>query len=402
MRILFLTPRFCYPLLKGDTSRVYHQLKALSKDHEITLLSLAEKPVAPDDYQEVARLCERVIVVPLPRWQSMLNLARGALSTVPLQVSYYRSREVEQQLASLLGSTHFDLIHVTLIRMLPYVWDRHRSGDRPPVPVVVDMIDSLTLNLADRRRQVSGLQRAAYNTEYRRVRAYEQAACSRFPELIVTSPADKVELGGGENITVLPMGVDTERFHFVGAEGRDPATLIFTGNMGYHPNEEAVLWFASQVWPLLRAEHPTLRWQIVGTNPTDRVRALAATDEAQNGIAVLGWVPDVSDYLGRATVSICPLRSGSGIQMKVQEAMSVGAPVVATSIANRGVGGVAERDLMVADNAPDFAAVVTRLLEDPAARARLGHAGRAFVEQRFRWEQHAEQLTAIYRRLQSI
>ncbi|HEX8597895.1 MAG TPA: glycosyltransferase [Chloroflexia bacterium] len=390
MRILFLTPRFCYPLLKGDTSRVYHQLRELSREHEITLLSIAERPVSPDEYEQVAKYCKRVVVVPLPRWRTLWNLGTGLLSKLPLQVNYYRIPAVQRHLMRLLSEEQFDLLHVTLVRMLPYV----RAVEHPPV--VVDLIDSLTLNLADRREQVSGPKRLAYEIEYRRMRDYEQAVVARYPELLVTSPADKLALGGRDGITVLPMGVDLERFQFRGPEVRDSQTIIFTGNMGYHPNEEAVLWFAAEVWPRLRATHPQLVWQVVGTNPTERVRALA---EPENGVEVLGWVPDVSDYLGRATISICPLRSGSGIQMKVQEAMSVGAPVVATSIANRGVGGVPGRDLLVADTAHDFAAAVTRLLDDPQGRACLGHAGRQFVEQQFQWERHAEQLTAIYERL---
>lgn len=390
MRILFLTPRFCYPLLKGDTSRVYHQVRELSREHEITLLSIAEKPVSRDEYEQVARYCKRVITVPLPRWRMLWNLGTGLLSKLPLQVSYYRIPVVQRHLTRLLAEEQFDLLHVTLIRMLPYV----RSIERPPV--VVDLIDSLTLNLADRREQVRGPKRLAYEIEYRRMRAYEHAMVARYPELIVTSPADKQALGGRDGITVLPMGVDLDRFQFQGPTSRDAHTVVFTGNMGYHPNEEAVLWFAAEVWPILRSAHHELRWQVVGTNPTERVRALA---QPENGIEVLGWVPDVSAYLGRATLSICPLRSGSGIQMKVQEAMAVGTPVVATSIANRGVGGAPDRDLLVADTAPDFASAVTRLLEDPQIRSCLGQAGRQFVEQHFQWEQHAQQLTTIYERL---
>jgi sugar transferase (PEP-CTERM/EpsH1 system associated) len=390
MRILFLTPRFCYPLLKGDTSRVYHQVRELSREHEITLLTIAERQVKPDEYEQVAGFCKRIVVVPLPRWRTLWNLGTGLLSKLPLQVNYYRIPAVQRHLTRLLAEEQFDLLHVTLIRMLPYV----RSIDRPPI--VVDLIDSLTLNLADRREQVRGPMRLGYEIEYRRMRAYEQAVVARYPELIVTSPADKQALGGRDGITVLPMGVDLERFRFQDSASRDAQTIVFTGNMGYHPNEEAVLWFAAEVWPRLRSTHPQLRWQVVGTNPTERVRALA---QPESGIEVLGWVPDVSAYLGRATVSICPLRSGSGIQMKVQEAMSVGAPVVATSIANRGVGGAPGRDLLVADTAPEFASAVTRLLDDPQARACLGQTGRQFVEQHFQWEQHAQQLTTIYERL---
>src|SRR5437660_4706774 len=91
VRILFVTPRFPYPPLKGDTLRTYHQLRALSRDHKITLLSMADAPVSKGDYAQVAQLCERVEIVPLPKWRGMLNMALGAFADEPLQVSYYRS-----------------------------------------------------------------------------------------------------------------------------------------------------------------------------------------------------------------------------------------------------------------------------------------------------------------------
>ena len=387
MRILFLTPRFPYPLLKGDTSRVYHQLRVLGDHHEITLLSLAETPVSSEDYDQVARLCARAIAVPLVRPQVARNLARGVFSRLPLQVHYYHSPALRRQLQTLLAEGAFDLLHVTLVRMLPYVWQRARP------PIVVDLIDSLALNLAVRRTQVGGPKRLAYEMEYRRVQAYEQAVVRRFPQLLVTGAADKAALGGGAGIHVLPMGVDLERFPFHGPEGRAPATLIFTGNMGYHPNDEAVLWFAAEVWPRLRVTHPQAVWQIVGTTPSERVRALAAPG---SGIEVLGRVPDVVPYLGAATVAVCPLQSGSGIQMKVQEALACGLAVVATPIANRGVQAVDERDLLVAEGGAAVAAACARLLDDAALRARLGTAGRAFVEDHFRWEGHGQALDAIY------
>src|SRR2546422_61598 len=123
MRILFLTPRFPYPPLKGDSLRVYHQLRVLSKDHLITLLSMAETHVSQSDYEQVAALCERVSVVPLPRWRALANLGAGVVSRQPMQVHYYRATQFRQQLRAILSSERFDVIHATLIRMLPYVWD---------------------------------------------------------------------------------------------------------------------------------------------------------------------------------------------------------------------------------------------------------------------------------------
>ncbi|MEO8288304.1 MAG: glycosyltransferase [Chloroflexota bacterium] len=386
VRILFVTPRFPYPPLKGDTLRTYHQIRALSRDHQITLLSMADAPVSREDYDHVARFCSHVEVVRLPRWRAALNLGTGVLSDRPLQVSYYHSPIFQQRLDETLMKGKFDAIHVTLIRMLPYFWER------TDLPVVVDLIDSLALNLEARRNSVRGPRHLAYEMEYQRVLDFERSVVERFPALVVSSPADK-EMLGGKNISVIPNGVDLDKFALQPQQGRDPQTLIFTGNMGYGPNEEAVLWFIAEVWPVLRSKHPRLRFQVVGTNPTDRVGEAARTA----GVEVLGRVPEVTHYLGKATIAVCPMRSGSGIQNKVLEAMATGTPVVATRIANRGVGGAANHDLLVADSPADFAYEIERLLNDAQLRADLASAGRALVEQKFRWEEHANQLSIIYR-----
>jgi polysaccharide biosynthesis protein PslH len=113
-------------------------------------------------------------------------------------------------------------------------------------------------------------------------------------------------------------------------------------------------------------------------------------------VEVTGPVPDMGDCLREATVAVTPMRSGSGIQNKVLEAMAVGTPVVSTSIANRGVNGVPGQDLLVHDDPEGFAQAVERLLSDAALRERLARAGRACVERNFRWERHAERLEHLY------
>ncbi len=390
VRILFLTPRFPYPPIKGDTLRAYHQISALHEaGHSITLLSIADAPVSEHDRAHIERLCDDVAVVRLPKSRAMLNMALGVFGTRPLQVSHYMSGRFRDLLARRMAEDKFDAVHVALIRMLPYVWDRATS--RPPV--VADLIDSLALNLEARRKSAHGPVRLAYEMEYRRVRRYEQESVERFLALAVSSPADKEALGGEDKIVVIPNGVDLNRFPFRPAEARDTATLIFTGNMAYGPNEEAVLWFLDKVWPLLRGVRPNLRFLVVGTSPSERVRAMGLRTPA---VEVLGKVHDLGAWLAKATVAVAPMRSGSGIQNKVLEAMSAGAPVVTTSIGNRGVGAEHGRQLLVADTARDFAEAIRVLIDNPGRRAELAGVARAYVESQFRWEEHASKLTELY------
>ncbi|HEY8212293.1 MAG TPA: glycosyltransferase [Myxococcaceae bacterium] len=385
MKICFVTPRFPYPAIKGDTLRAFHQLQALSGRHQLTLVSLHDRPVPPEQMSPVDALCERVRVVVHPPWRAALQTGAGLFGRRPLQLAYYRSTRFRQVLDAVLGADRFDAVHVSLIRMAPYAWDLPAK-----LPVVVDLVDSISLNLLSRRDGRLGPARALYNLEYRRVRDYERAVAGHFKRLVISSPVDREVLG--ERVQVIPNGVDLDAFPFRGPEDRHRQTLIFTGNMAYPPNEEAARWFVRKVWPLLRSRWPCLRLEIAGASPGPRVRAL----EEQAGVSVLGRVPSMAEHLGCATVSVCPLQSGSGIQNKVLEAMAMGTPVVSTTVGNQGTQATPERDLLVADSPEAFASAVDRLLRDADLRARLATYGRAFVEERFQWRAHALALEALY------
>jgi glycosyltransferase involved in cell wall biosynthesis len=125
-----------------------------------------------------------------------------------------------------------------------------------------------------------------------------------------------------------------------------------------------------------------VRFTIVGSHPTPEVQALSKIP----GVTVTGFVQDTRDFLGRAALSVAPLRIARGIQNKVLEAMAMGLPVVGTTCATQGVDGQGERDYLVRDDAAGFARAVCDLLADRAAADALGARARAFVEAHYDWE----------------
>src|SRR5687767_12504296 len=185
MKLLIITARFPYPPYNGDSHRAYHQIKRLSRDHEIVLFSLSDKPVSEEAYAHVSQFCERIEVAHLSRWRAIWNVGTGVASRSALQVRYFNMPDAASRLQALLQQGQFDLIHATLIRVTPYVWETNG------IPVVVDAIDSLGLSLGTRRRQIHGLKRIAYEIEYRRVRDFEKAVARKFPALIVISEQDR-------------------------------------------------------------------------------------------------------------------------------------------------------------------------------------------------------------------
>jgi glycosyltransferase involved in cell wall biosynthesis len=157
--------------------------------------------------------------------------------------------------------------------------------------------------------------------------------------------------------------------------------IVFSGNLEYHPNVEAVRWFRLKIWPRVREQAPAVEWRLLGSNPG----AITAFTEGDPRIRVIGPVDDAVAHLAEAQVCIVPLLSGSGTRFKILEAWAAGRAVVSTTLGAEGLGACDGEHLLLADDAEDFAAAVLRLLNDVGLCERLGDAGRALYEEQFTW-----------------
>jgi glycosyltransferase involved in cell wall biosynthesis len=259
-----------------------------------------------------------------------------------------------------------------------------------PSQVVIDLTDAQSLGLRSRRDRMHFPARLLYDLELARIEHSERALARNFPHVVVTSEADRQELGS-ETVSIIRNGVDLTRFPYADTE-REERRIVMTGNMGYQPNIDGALWFAERVWPRIRARYPNARWSVVGARPALALRSL----DGQDGIEVLGQVEDLGAHLRHATIAIAPILCGAGIQNKVLEAFASGTPVVATSFANEGVQAKHGEHLMIADEPEAFAAAIAALFADPAMRLSLASRAHAFVEETLTWEAHVLQLEHIY------
>jgi glycosyltransferase involved in cell wall biosynthesis len=166
------------------------------------------------------------------------------------------------------------------------------------------------------------------------------------------------------------------------AEPRDAPPgreIIFVGGFGHPPNEDAAIWFANEILPSIRARVPSAHLSIIGSNPTERVRALAG-----DGIRVLANVSgaELEAAYGRARVAVVPLRCGAGVKLKVVEALRAGVPLVTTGVGAQGLPGLCQV-VRVEDDAGLFAAAVADLLRDGAAWQKSSGEQVNFARERF-------------------
>jgi len=383
-RILFVAARFPYPVLKGDQVRAYHQLRLLGARHDITLVAFADRPVSAEERAHVAQFCRAVVIVPIRRIDMALALVRHCLSPLPLQTLVYQTPAMAAALREQLA-LGFDLVHVQLARMA-----EHAIGSG--TPCVVDLIDALSLNMTRRASEKRGVPAAIAALEARRMRGYERRLCETVSQLSVVSPIDRSAIGSYASLAVNGNGVDLDRFAFT-RRGRRRNALVFSGNMRYFPNVNAVGWFAREVFPLIQRVIPEATFTIVGTNPAREVSALAG-----GGITVTGHVADLRPYLTQATAAVVPMRAGTGMQNKVIEAMACGTPIVATGYALGGIGAEDGRHVLIGTDPTHFALQTIRLLREPALRDRIAHEARLLVERDHSWERSVRDLEELYER----
>jgi sugar transferase (PEP-CTERM/EpsH1 system associated) len=393
MRVLFITSRFPRSLRRGDELRAYQHLRELSRRHAITLLTFAagNEPGDPVS-EELRRRCERIVLVaPNPRTR-LIRLVRALPGSMPLQAAMNDTQAFRSALSGLLRSGEFDVAHVQLARM----------GEALPmlegVPCVLDLVDALSANMMRRAQYDAGPMRLLARIEAARLLPYERALCARAAAVAISSARDRDALGNDlAGLHVVDNGIDPDAFAF-STQARAPDRLVFSGNLGYFPNVDAALWFAHEVLPMLKERHPGIVLDLVGARPAAALRRLAANEA---GVRLVGPVTDMASHLRSAAVALAPMRAGSGQQIKILEAMGCGTPVVASSLAAAGLDAVAGRDLLVADAAGDFAAQVSRLLEDSALAAAVAVNARALVERRYTWTHSALAIESLWQAVAS-
>jgi glycosyltransferase involved in cell wall biosynthesis len=255
------------------------------------------------------------------------------------------------------------------------------AGGLPPV--VGDRIDAMTLAAARGLRHASGP--AALLRDLRTLAAY-----ARYERQVVRSQAATVVVGGddarilrmlgGRRVHVVPNGVAAPAVPPASTEAPEP-TIIFSGVLGYPPNVEAVLWFAREVWPHVRAAAPEARFVVAGRRPVEALRAL----DGRDGVELRADVPDMRAELARAWLAVAPMRSGTGIKNKVLEAWAVAKPTVLTGLASNGLTMDADARALVIDEPRGIAAKIVALFRDPSERRRVGLAAHALVRRAHGW-----------------
>ena len=385
MKLLCAGYRVPYPIRDGGNVRSYGYLRELARRHEVSYLCRADEP-APEAEQHLKGFCHRVEIVVDPFRLRLRDRLRALAGGTPFGV-ITPADAVFRRFRDVLSEERFDLVYLVgvdtallaleALEVAPVVWD------------VCDCTSRYYARQAGAERRPS--RRLWYRLQAARYRRLERRVFQRELTVFVGSPSEAAAFRSaiGEwrcRLEIVPIGVDLVS---PAAVAPGPPRLAFTGTLNYRPNADAVLYFCREIFPRVRRRHPDLRLQIIGGGASPE---LASACRAIDGVDLLGFVPDVFQVLRGATIFVCPMRQGTGIKVKLLEAMACGLPIVASPLALEGMPEAEDgRHLRVAASTDAFVAGLLELLADGRLRRQLGERARGLMT-RYAWDRLGDEV----------
>jgi glycosyltransferase involved in cell wall biosynthesis len=389
MKILFLAHIQPWPANSGTRLRVYHLIKGLAANHEVTLIYFSDEdsPVTAKEIQEGFKgslfgvygipKTSRQLSSPnyRGRWDTLSKRLNNLLfNKFPDEAYAWYSESYNALVKELVDKQSFDFVWVERIRLATF--DKMPSN----LKLIID-VDELESQSYFRELRVSKCysSKLLHWLDAIKTQHWEKIILRSFDAGVVCKEDDIKYIRKNVSLSkAIPNGVEITQYepHW---DNITPKKLLFVGLMSYYANEDAVNFFANEILPLLE---PDYRLDVAGGGVGKQFKA----DLSKLDITFNGFVPELSEAYESCEIVVAPLRLGGGTKLKVLEALSRERPLVATSVAAEGLNLVHGEHCLIADSAQQFSECIKRLHEDPFLAKSIAKKGRAFVEKNYSWE----------------
>ncbi len=393
MNILYLAHRIPYPPNKGDKIRAFNEIKFLSRRHTVDVCCLVDTPADERHVEPLKKYCRTVTYVKInAKLKKAFSVLSAIFSGKTCTEIFFHSKKLQRQIDQLISGGNYDIIYIFCSSMASYV---RNAGN---IARVIDFVD------IDSDKWIQYAKYARFPLKWlfkREGELLQKLECKILSwtqaSFLVTERETEffAHLPHGNKVYAIPNGIDRGFFDidktpcddFLAGENY----VCFTGAMDYFPNEDAVVFFYENIYPLIKPHAPGLKFYIVGSNPTDKVRKLADDKD----VVVTGTVDDIRPYIRHAKISVIPLRMARGIQNKILEAISMGLPVVCTSNAAEGLALRNGIDFYVEDDESKFARRTLELLNNPCLKNEMVRSAQMLIDQFYDWENNLNKMESV-------
>ncbi len=373
--------------------RSYNMINEMGKYHEITLLAFNQKsllksslPEESDPLQFAKQMLlesvESVEVLDIPEERlpqgRYLTALKALLKGSAYNMEWLKSSEAQRAISKALSEHSFDAVHVDTISLAPYF--RLFSG----LPIVLNHHNFESDMLRQRADTESNVFKALF-FRYEASRLLKsEIEFSRKAHLNLACSDDDAEkmtnVIGEDNFLTVPNGVDVSYFFPNEKAHVEKGSIVIVGGMSWYPNREAVEYFISDIWPMIKTEFPDMAVHIVGRSPTEKIRDFG---DNEPNVFVHGFVEDIREYLWAAQFYFCPIRTGGGTKLKILDALATGCCIIADPFSCKGISVEEGENVLYASTPKDYIENVKLLLAEPGLEKHLKVNGPRLIKERY-------------------
>ena len=396
MKILFIANRLPHADVAGGHRLIYQRMRQLQqRGHTVGLAALIMQenldhlPCLKDTFYEV----EAIPFQARSTWHRVSNDYLNPL--LPAIFWKNRSAQLMQQVGSMVERSQYDLVVAEYGEMGQYLYQN-------PYLSAVHKIISCHRCLTDSLRtysQTKGVplsMRLKSKAQLPRLSAYEYELYRNMDHILTLTNKDRFTLlhdAPQLPVSVVAPGIDVEELNEIEYVRHEEPTLVMCGYFADKSNRDAALWFIRHVWPILQERYPSLRCQFVGKGIGHEIKQAQQKYET---IELISDVDDLRPYRKKAHIFINPMRIGSGLRIKMLEAMGSGLPVVTTQLGAAGIPAQNGVNCFIADTPELFAHSISWLLQDPTLVKEMGQRAQQLVSDQYGIHQSVKELERIF------
>jgi polysaccharide biosynthesis protein PslH len=396
IRVLQLAPQFPFPPDDGGRISIASTLKCFAaKGFEVDFVSYASDKVHPTDIKEAEKYAN-VYFIEHSTKNTPERIFASLFHRTSLYIRKHINSDVQHQLKKIINHNHYDFIHADHSSMC-LLGLYAKSLTSAPLGLRLHNIEHKIWE-----RYADSLPKNSPKSWYIRHQAnlLKNDEKFLFPQADICFPITEVDkncamkVAPDGNYLTASAGVYPDEWQIDPTAVRNPHEIVIATVYSWVHNVDGVLWFIEKVLPLIKEVYPDVTLTLIGKNPPSDLQKYS-----DKGVNIIGYVPKVQPYLNKAALYIAPLFVGSGIRIKILEAMAIGLPVVATSIASEGIYGNDEDGLFIRNGEEEWAETIVSLLKDPENTSKLRSRAQSFIRENYSWNKNIDIMIDEYIKL---
>lgn len=401
MRILFITNLLPYPLDNGGKIKTYNMLKMISKNNTVDLCCFYESDNELKFVNNIKKVCDDIYpfkkkITTSTNFKYMIGKAfRSLFSFKPMTVIKFEDDGLKEKIRELEEENNYDVIYIDHLQLATYL-----NNSKTEFKILDEHNCESTIIKRTFNEEKNFAKKVFLWLEYKKLESFERKNLEKADRIVVLSKEDKDTLEllspsckKDDKFEIIPIPVEcnfVKNSNYI--KDKEQVKIMFLGTLSWNPNKEAIIWFLKNVMPKLNERY---QLYIVGKDPS---REILEESEKFKNVTITGYVDDVNEYIELCDLMVVPIFIGSGLRVKILEALGKGIPVISTQIGAEGIDTCNGKNIIISNNEQDFIDGIESLKDDGLYK-KIKMNGMKTYKEEYSFDAVCDRVSALFKKL---